>query len=171
MMSSLNDRLNELLARKAEQRFLNASKTLVNVTDNTHINESDWMESSGPRKAKVISTWDTTLRVVDSYRLVWAPYFALRDTKVCAVLCDNMDILSQTGRLPKEDEVVVELFNMDREGNRKHSRLLVVYEKDLLSFNGNKRDVSQPIDSAGGFVGVNTDQSWNIHLLDKMHNV
>lgn len=60
---------------------------------------------------------------------------------------------------------------MDKEGGRKHSRLLVINEKDLISYNGNKRNMTYPIDDIRGFSGDNTDQDWCIDLKDKMHNV
>lgn len=167
---SLLDRLNAALARKADQDLLNDSKLNKSFPENTQQHSDGWMETGQAAKSKVIPVWETKVRVVDLHKLVWAPIYNLK-AKMCGVLCDKKDFLSQKSRMPADDEVVVEFFNLDREAGHKNSRLILAYEKDLMSFNGNKRDMNYPIDSKLGFRGDNTDLVWSIELMDKMHNV
>lgn len=69
-MSALNDRLNALLAKKAEQDLLNAAKSNDNPSETIVDTGDDWLESGKAAGSKTVLTWDTKVRVVDLYKLV-----------------------------------------------------------------------------------------------------
>ncbi len=161
---------------KVDEDKKNQPVEILNTTSSfqtsSSLDESEWLENNKSVAAPVYkgpSTFPTKIFTIDSCKLIWAKY---KNYYYPGRICDINDANGQRGCDPNPGEhVVVELFHKVKEGEQDKNRLIIAEEKDIFSYNGNKRNMNRPIDHKDGFAHDFSGKSWHVKKMDKLHEV